>query len=93
MTETRALGIRAPRKAVALDVDRFKALAAKEGWESYVEIGDALGLSDNQVKRIVTGKAPVSAAFIGGLLLAVDELGFRRVFTPVTATKKTRKEG
>lgn len=92
MTDSRAANPRAPRKTIDLDVQRLADITARQGWKSNADMARATGVSERTVDRIVAGTSRPSVEFIAGLLLAIPELGFRRVFTPVTAPGSEQKE-
>ena len=76
---------RAPLQTIKLQLPAFSTVAKLHGWDSPEAIADALGMSPRQVRRVLDGSNDPGVAFIGGLLVAAPELGFRRVFVPVNA--------
>jgi hypothetical protein len=86
MTEAHSRTTRAPLKTIVLQHDRFAAIAEQRGWTSNAAIARAIGVPERTVDRIIAGTSQPTIAFIAGLLVAVPELGFRRVFEPVVAS-------
>ena len=72
-----------PPKTIKLKMDRFAKVAAAYGWTTNADIARALGIDETTVGRVLKGKANPGVQFIGGLLAAAEEIGFRRVFEVV----------
>jgi hypothetical protein len=68
-----------------IKLDLFRDIAKRRGWNSNVAIGKAIGMSPQQVKKILNGEQEPTMRFVAGFLTAVPEAGFRRVFNLVPA--------
>lgn len=84
--------LQADPKTLLLLPEQFQAVAKAHGWTSNAALGRALGMSAEQVRRVLRGEIPPNASFIGGVLLAAPELGFRRIFEPVVASPQKGQE-
>lgn len=73
-----------------IKLDLFRDIAKRRGWNSHAAIARAIGMSPQQVKKILTGEQEPSTRFICGFLTAVPEAGFERTFTrvPVSDPRK-----
>jgi|SRR6185312_13293515 len=76
----------------------FRSLAKRQGWISDGEydislIARELGVSESQVRRILTAKQRPGTNFLGGLHNATDDdFRYRKVFRPVPADSPIGKE-
>lgn len=73
-----------------LKLDLFRDIAKRRGWNSNAAIAKAIGMSPQQVKKILSGEQEPSTRFICGFLTAVPEAAFERTFNrvPVSDTRK-----
>lgn len=85
------------RRAFDLDIDLFKKAARSNGWVTdgepdHDKIAAALGLSKEQVGRVLDRKSRPGVAFIAGLLNAAEDVRFRPLFPNVDAADPIGKE-
>lgn len=87
-----------PTWTIELSHADFRSLAKRQGWMSdgrydYDRIASELGVSESQVRRILTAKQRPGTDFLGGLHVATgDDFRYRKVFRHVPATNPIGKE-
>ncbi|HEY0937150.1 MAG TPA: hypothetical protein VGD91_25850 [Trebonia sp.] len=77
---------------IELILPTFQKVVRANDWTTNAEIAEALCISERQVHRIRTGSGRPGTDFIGGLLMADDLLGFRRLFRIVPKSDPIRKD-
>jgi transcriptional regulator with XRE-family HTH domain len=84
----------APREAMTIELNRpiFEKVARSNGWTTGAELAEVLGMSERQVSRIRSGTSRPGIDFIAGLLSAVEESGFRRLFRIVPKSESIGKD-
>jgi hypothetical protein len=80
-----------PTRTIELDFAKFTKLAIGYGWMAnggfdFDRIAAELGISERQTYRVLGRESRPGANFIGGLLTAAEEVGFRRLFKIVNAS-------
>lgn len=68
-----------------IKLDLFREIAHRRGWTTTAAVARAIGLSPQQVKKILDGEQEPTTRFIAGFLAAVPEAGFSRTFDLVPA--------
>ena len=86
-----------PARAIELDLGMFRGLASTHDWlikdgYDYDRIAYEFAISQRQAYRVLKCKSRPGVGFIGGLLTAADEAGFRRMFRIVNKTDPIGKE-
>lgn len=74
-----------PARTVELDFGKFHKLAEAHDWlltdgYDYDRIAYELAISTRHARRVLGRESRPGGTFIGGLLTAAEEAGFRRVF-------------
>ena len=77
---------------IELRLGAFEKIAQFNGWTSNADIANAIGISEKQVSRVRSGKQRPGITFIAGLLTAVEEAGFRRLFRLVPESDPIGKD-
>jgi hypothetical protein len=87
-----------PTRTLELCQGYFAQVAADYGWMTKGEfdfdrIAAELGISENQVRRVLKPEQRPSTTFIGGLMTATDDnLRFRKTFRVVNADSPIGKD-
>ncbi len=87
-----------PTWTIELSHADFRSLAKRQGWMSddrydYDRIAAELGVSESQVRRILTAKQRPGTDFLGGLHVATgDDFRYRKVFRHVLASDPIGRE-
>lgn len=80
-----------PPMTAEIKLDVFWEIAKARGWKNNADIARAIGLSTEQVRRIMSGKQEPTMRFACGFLHYSKFAGFRRTFEIVPAD--TTEEG
>lgn len=84
----------APRDGYTIELilPVFHKVVRANDWTTNADIAEALCISERQARRIMTADGRPGTDFIGGLLMADDSVGFRRLFRVVRKSDPIRKD-